>query len=239
MNRAETLKKIAENELRVFSAGYEQGKQSAITSSPFYLIGNLQGTFQNLVFPENYEMVLRIKRTPSSTSNMFANSTNIKSVKLIADKIKDTDSIGVSKMFQYNKSIKTVDLTQWCRKFNGAISNFMESTLIKRIIGALDFSSVTGTYMAFANSSSLEEIEFVPNSIKISLQFKHSKLLNKTSITSIVNGLDNEITGQTLSLSKTAVDNAFETSAGAADGSTSQEWLDLIATKTNWTITLA
>ena len=39
--------------------------------------------------------------------------------------------------------------------------------------------------------------------------------------------------GATLTLSKVAVDNAFETSERAADGSTSDEWLNLIASKAN------
>ena len=66
-----------------------------------------------------------------------------------------------------------------------------------------------------------------------------SGMLTKTSITSIINALSNTTTGTTLQLSKRAVNTAFETSMGAADGSTSAEWLALVASKPNWTITLA
>lgn len=62
--------------------------------------------------------------------------------------------------------------------------------------------------------------------------------LSKPSITSIINCLSTTTSGLTVTLSKTAVNNAFETSEGVADGSTSQEWLNLVATKTNWTISL-
>lgn len=64
-------------------------------------------------------------------------------------------------------------------------------------------------------------------------------LLDKVSITSIVNALSTSTSGLTVTLSNAAVNTAFETSAGAADGATSAEWLALENTKKNWTITLA
>lgn len=62
--------------------------------------------------------------------------------------------------------------------------------------------------------------------------------LSKASLTSIVNALSSTATGLTVTLRLAAVNTAFETSAGAADGSTSDEWTALIATKPNWTINL-
>ena len=63
--------------------------------------------------------------------------------------------------------------------------------------------------------------------------------LSRASIENIINALSTETNALTVTLSKTAVNNAFETSEGAADGRTSAEWATLIATKTNWTIALA
>ena len=51
--------------------------------------------------------------------------------------------------------------------------------------------------------------------------------------------LTDTASGKTITFSKTAVNKAFETSAGANDGSTSAEWLALVGTKPNWTISLA
>lgn len=65
-----------------------------------------------------------------------------------------------------------------------------------------------------------------------------SKVLSKESITSVVNALSSTTTNLTVTISLTAVNNAFATAEGLADGSTSQEWLDLAATKSNWTISL-
>lgn len=62
--------------------------------------------------------------------------------------------------------------------------------------------------------------------------------LTKASITNIINTLSTTVTGQTLTLKLSAVNTAFETSSGAADGSTSAEFAALVATKTNWTITM-
>ena len=62
--------------------------------------------------------------------------------------------------------------------------------------------------------------------------------LSKASLTSIVNALSTTTTGLTVTLRLAAVNTAFETAQGSADGSSSEEWLNLIATKSNWTINL-
>ena len=103
----------------------------------------------------------------------------------------------------------------------------------------LDFSSVNNTQACFSGIDSLEEIRFVENSIPKSIIINSATKLSKESITSFVNGLNSDVTEQTLTLSKTAVNTAFETAEGLTDGNTSEEWLNLIATKPNWTITLS
>ena len=66
-----------------------------------------------------------------------------------------------------------------------------------------------------------------------------STKLSKESITSIVNAISTTTTGLSVTLSLTAVNKAFETSEGANDGITSTEWISLVSTKSNWTISLA
>lgn len=63
-----------------------------------------------------------------------------------------------------------------------------------------------------------------------------SSPLNKASLISVVNALSDTTTGLTVTLRMSAIKTAFETSEGAADGNTSEEWLNLVATKSNWTI---
>lgn len=67
--------------------------------------------------------------------------------------------------------------------------------------------------------------------------------LDKDSIDNTFDHLLLSATGKTLTLNKSAVDKAFETSEGANDGSTSEEWIELITPVSNeyngnWTITL-
>lgn len=90
---------------------------------------------------------------------------------------------------------------------------------------------------SFTNCSALEEIEFA-GVIGNTLDLRWSTLLNKPSITSLINTLSSTVTGMAVTLSVTAVNKAFETATGANDGSTSAEWTTLIAAKSNWTISL-
>lgn len=93
----------------------------------------------------------------------------------------------------------------------------------------------TGT---FVWNSALVNIEFGGTIALGSPSFQHSTKLSKASITSIINALSTASSGLSLTLSKIAVNNAFSTVSGAADGSASSEWASLIATKPNWTISL-
>lgn len=90
---------------------------------------------------------------------------------------------------------------------------------------------------AFTDCRDLESITF-EGTIGYSIAFPNSSKLNKASILSVFNALSSTKTGQSLTLHTTAVNNAFETSAGTADGSTSTEWTNLVASKSNWTISL-
>lgn len=90
----------------------------------------------------------------------------------------------------------------------------------------------------FPNCDALEKIT-VEGVIAFGVSLAQSKKLNKAGITSIVNALSTTTSGLTVTFSKTAVDTAFATTDGGTDGSTSAEWLALVATRSNWTIALA
>ena len=67
---------------------------------------------------------------------------------------------------------------------------------------------------------------------------QHATKLSKASIQNIINALSTTTSGLTVTFSLKAVKNAFETSTGAADGNTSDEWKALTATRSNWTFSL-
>lgn len=118
-----------------------------------------------------------------------------------------------------------------------------------------------GMYYTFGRCTSLERIELVQvrentqmdspffrlpmlkyirfsGKIGVNIGFSYSPMLSKDSINSVISCLSTTSSGKTATFSLTAVNNAFETSEGAADGSTSAEWNALIATRSNWTINL-
>ena len=126
--------------------------------------------------------------------------------------------------------------TSKCTNFRQSLTNMPKLKVIDGM--PLDFSSNTNTIGLFDYCFVLEEVRVVEESIKISMAVNKG-IFSKETITSFVNGLNGDVTDQTLTLSKTAVNTAFETAEGLADGNTSEEWLNLIATKPNWTITLS
>ena len=73
----------------------------------------------------------------------------------------------------------------------------------------------------------LENVTF-EGEIAKNFNVKWSTKLSKASIESIINALSTTTSGLTVTLSETAVNNAF----------TAEEWDALEATKTNWTISL-
>lgn len=91
----------------------------------------------------------------------------------------------------------------------------------------------------FAYCLALEDVVFEGEIGTNGLSFNKSINLSKASITSVINALSTNTSGLTVTFSKTAVNKAFETSENAKDGAESAEWKTLIATKSNWTISLA
>ncbi len=79
--------------------------------------------------------------------------------------------------------------------------------------------------------------DFAKGKINTSIDFAWL-LLTNLGFYGVINALSDTATGQTLTLSIIDVDDAFATSSGAADGSTSTEFAALVATKPNWTIIL-
>lgn len=88
----------------------------------------------------------------------------------------------------------------------------------------------------FNTAASLQNITF-EGTIGSLIDFQWSPL-TAASIDSVITHLSDTATGQTATFMLSAVNTAFETADGAADGATSQAWLDLVATKPNWTISL-
>lgn len=131
-------------------------------------------------------------------------------------------------LFYYNTSV--IDLSKLPRTSQKTYNwrqTFRDATKLQTV-WELDFSSnVVELTATFYNCTSLANVTVVPETINRTIDFQWCPL-TKESITSIVYGLRSDVTGQTCTFKKTAKEAAF----------TADEWSTLIATKTNWTISL-
>lgn len=118
-------------------------------------------------------------------------------------------------VFQESYSLKTIDKLILPNNFNGDISEWN-----------------------FNYCSALENIAFEGEIKNNGWNFQWSKKLSHDSIVNIINALSTTTSGLTVTLSKTAVNKAFEQLEGANDGANGTEWQELIATRPNWTISL-
>ena len=116
-------------------------------------------------------------------------------------------------------------------------STFYDCKKLKTVKLILDGKPYTYGY-TFVYCQALENLIVEGEITSSGFNTQWSTQLNKPSITSIINALSTATSSLTVIFSKTAVNNAFATSADTGDGSTSAEWLALVATRSNWTISL-
>lgn len=221
MSMADKLTTIAENQQRVYDAGYAKGKAEGggdvgIDYDAFW------DAFQNNGQAQDYSGAFRRNRFDDTTydpkhpivcggSNeaaryMFDNNTKITDTKVPIDVTALTN---------------TAVLTQTFCCFNAGAASALQTIRELRVLATTDYPNT------FMNCASLKNITIV-GTIGKSISLAQSPL-TKESIMSVFNALSTEVTGQTATFKKTAVDAAF-----SAD-----EWEALKATKTNWTYALS
>jgi hypothetical protein len=142
----------------------------------------------------------------------------------------------VQGMFRYNTLITDTMQPLDCTNAPNLSQTFDSANNLKRIRQLTVKPSHTYT-STFGGLNSLEELEIV-GTIGNTVDLHWSTKLSKASIYSVLNALSTTTSGLPVTLSKTAVDVAFKTGT-TNNGSTSNEWKNLIATKSNWTISLA
>lgn len=123
-----------------------------------------------------------------------------------------TNTAALSSTFAYCDQLVTID------------------KLVLKEDGTNTFSST------FYDCKALENIT-IEGVIGKDVQIQWSKKLTKASLQSIMNARSATATFS-ISVSKVAVNKAFETSVGANDGSTSAEWLALVNEKPNCTVSV-
>ena len=176
--------------------GYDEGYEDGYTKGTklIYIMMGLGGTFNGTTFPEKTDLILKVQYAPKKMDYAFCDAVNLRSVKIIAEK-SQSEGANCNSAFRC-PGLELVDLSE-CdfRPGNAQMIAFYTRSL-KTILGALNFSLCTTTHLAFEYAEGLEDIEFVPNTIKINIAFKQSSKLSDKSIQSIIDGLA-DLTGQT------------------------------------------
>lgn len=91
----------------------------------------------------------------------------------------------------------------------------------------------------FEKCEALRDLTFSgPGVINYTIDLQWSTRLTKASITNVINYLASDTSDLVCRLSLAAVNIAFETSEGANNGTASEEWLNLIESKPNWSFGL-
>ena len=134
------------------------------------------------------------------------------------------------------KHLGTISAESVTGTLTATFSGCTQLVTIEKLIVAQS-TKYSGT---FANCSSLVNIRIEGLIAQNGFDVSSCVKLSKASIESIITHLIPNKAGLTIKLSKTAVDKAFSTAAGANNGSTSNAWNNLINENCPaWTVTLA
>lgn len=189
-------KLIAENQQKVYEAGKAQGGGGDAQM----LIDNMairDFQWQNVVFPEGYELVLNFKTTNgnNNTHSLNAILCGTKGIKTVTLVCEDSGTITMGQMVR-DSSVEVVDITNFKRIPTEISYMAMANKKLVSILGELDMSSCTKATHPFNTTTALEEIRFKEGTINVALSFAYSSLLSETSIRSIIDGLA-DLTGGT------------------------------------------
>jgi hypothetical protein len=240
MNNAfETLKRVSENVTRVFESGRAMGARDAgeITATEFWdgVTNGGERTGYSRAFSYWGCAYLRptrkiIPTTADSGMNTFAQNSKLKKVEAayfdFSQKPRGTGNQS-GYYYTFYKCVALEEIEDIGMQADYCYYNSFRDCVALHTIAKIRCDENTIFTEAFTSSNKLENVTFegvIGQNLSIA-----SPKLSKDSITNIVSCLSDTASGKTLSLSKTAVNNAF----------TDAEWTALADTKKNWTISLA
>jgi hypothetical protein len=260
MTIAEKLTKIAENEQKVYDAGYERGYHDGeIVGGGSYDQGfedgkqaeydAFWGAYQPNTSIEPYQFSSTgwndnnffPKRDMIATSNAYGAFYSIGVTDLVkrlndcGRKIDTSKASKISALFQYAYRLTTVPKIS-AMSASDATNIFGDCQNLKKI-ECLEVHAAITYSNTFYRCQALENIT-IEGEIGNDINFQWSTLLTEASIRSIVSHLSDAASGKTLTLSKTAADREFPTWYENENGEWvnagcggNGEWLELIAPK--------
>lgn len=182
------------------------------------------------------EIVIMPPMDYSKTASLSGKFQAYSSLEVVMGEIDCSSTTTLTNLANSAEKIKSLTLRN--TKNVSSWGNAFRNCLVLETISELDCSSSTGFSQTFQACHALRNIDFVPQTIPKSIAFT-SKELTVESAKSIIGGLNSEVTGQTLTIPLAVIKREFETSEGANDGDTSEAWITLKNSKSNWTITLS
>lgn len=173
-----------------------------VVRNPYEYLASLSFAFAEVVFPDghHFEVSVPIFSKTGVTACLqrtFYNTVGLKSFKLKGND--DGKSLTANYMFQNSKDIEVIDFSEFKAIFSNVVGCFMSCSKLKTVLGIIDLENSTNNVNFVIGCSSLENIRFKENSIKLAINFANVPLLSEASIQSIIDGLATVETSQTLS----------------------------------------
>jgi hypothetical protein len=198
----------ADGELEGFNSGYNEGYDTGYNEGigVFEFVTEVNQLFYRAEFPQGYELELEMPHASKNLSSMFRMATGIKKLTLDVP----TEQVYNASYFFYISTVEASTIEEITipngMKFN-AFDNFARYCgKLTKIDGSIDLSEGTSTSNCFTRCYELKDVEFVPNTIKMSISFADCKNLSNASISSIIEGLATVSTEQELALHATVKD---------------------------------
>lgn len=267
MSIADKLTTIAENIPRVYQAGYDKGVAEGDGYDAGYAQGEADGRkAEHDEFWDSYQNYGNRTDYDSAFKGIFWKEQNFKPKYDIAPTGRATYLFGggalarvdltqllkkagvildlsnathIGYSFQGNPGVSRVPIIDASKSLVTLNEAFRLSYALEVIDGLILQADGSNTWhITFDGTSALREISKIEGVIGNAIDLKACPL-NKETIIRVINALSGTTTGKTCTFSKYRVNKEFETEEGKLDGTTTTEWLDLIATKPNWTISLA
>ena len=266
MSIADKLTTIAENEQNVYDAGKQEGYNKGYTEGKEDGVTEGHTTGYNEGYQAYYDWFwnqFQYNNTNVNYTHRFYRWTNSNILNPKYDYKHSTSAAESGNYtFAYMQSISDLKKDNICSDVTNLSYTCYQSGALKNA-RTFHVTEKTKYSYAFSGCSSLEEIRFSGTIGQNGLSFSSCTKLSKASILGdeateeqiatgkniitlngksyykgVFGALSDTTSGLKVTFSLVAVNKAFETSEGAADGSTSTEWTELVATKPNWTIAL-
>ncbi len=172
-------------------------------------------------------------------SSISATITNLDSALAVYDVYIIISDTSLSETFSGCSSLVYIDRLKFNKTITSMSYTFEACSKLKEIRMPIPVGNNTSFSNPFYGCKELVEVRFEGEIYNNGLGFKDSTKLSKASWQNIISCLSTTApSGRYIGGSLASVNAAFETSKGANDGSESEEWLNLIATRPNWSINL-